>query len=91
MRKRMRVLVSGRVQGVGYRAFVVRFARALGLHGSVRNLPTGQVEVIAEGDEPSLSHLLSLLRQGPPASRVTDVQAEWSNSEGEGAGFYVIS
>jgi acylphosphatase len=89
MRKKMLALVSGRVQGVGYRAFVLRYARGLGLHGYVRNLPSGQVEVIAEGDEKSLNQLLTLIKQGPPAARVTDVQVEWREPEGDQDGFQI--
>lgn len=89
MRKRMVALVSGRVQNVGYRAFVLRYARALGLSGTVRNLPSGQVEVIAEGDEKSLEHLLALLKQGPPAARVTDVSVQWEDASGTETGFHI--
>lgn len=80
MRKRMVAIVSGRVQGVGYRAFVLRYARALGLSGSVCNLPSGQVEVIAEGEELHLQQLLTLLKQGPPAARVTEVSVRWGEA-----------
>lgn len=89
MRKRMVAVVSGRVQNVGYRAFVLRYARALGLSGTVRNLPSGQVEVIAEGDEKTLNQLLTLLRQGPPAARVTDVSVQWGDATGIEDGFRI--
>lgn len=82
-------MVSGRVQGVGYRAFVLRYARALGLAGRVRNLPSGQVEVVAEGDEESLNQLLTLLRQGPPAARVTDMSVRWGDATGAENGFHI--
>lgn len=89
MRKKMVAVVSGRVQNVGYRAFVLRYARALGLSGTVRNLPSGQVEVIAEGDERTLNQLLTLLRQGPPAARVTDVSVRWGDATGTEDGFRI--
>lgn len=89
MRKRIVALVSGRVQGVGYRAFVLRYARALGLSGSVRNLPSGQVEVIAEGEEPTLQQLLALLKQGPPAARVTEVSVQWGEAANAEGGFRI--
>ncbi|MGQ9487769.1 MAG: acylphosphatase [Armatimonadota bacterium] len=89
MRKRMVAIVSGRVQNVGYRAFVLRYARSLGLSGTVRNLPSGQVEVVAEGDEKSLELLLTLLRQGPPSARVTDVSVQWGDATGGETGFYI--
>jgi acylphosphatase len=85
----MVAIVSGRVQNVGYRAFVLRYARALGLDGTVRNLPSGQVEVVAEGDENSLNHLLPLLKQGPPAARVTDVSVQWEDATGIQSGFHI--
>jgi acylphosphatase len=89
MRKKMVALVSGRVQNVGYRAFVLRYARALGVSGTVRNLPSGQVEVIAEGDEKTLNQLLTLLKQGPPAARVTDVSVQWGDATGDENGFHI--
>lgn len=89
MHKRMVAVVSGRVQNVGYRAFVLRYARGLGLSGTVRNLPSGEVEVVAEGDEASLNQLLTLLRQGPPAARVRDVTVQWMEPNGTGGGFHI--
>jgi acylphosphatase len=73
----MRALVSGRVQGVGFRFFVIRKARALGLAGEVRNLADGRVEVLAAGSRPALEELEEALRQGPSLSRVDRVQTEW--------------
>lgn len=89
MRKRMLAIVSGRVQNVGYRAFVLRYARALGLSGTVKNLPSGQVEVVAEGDQKSLDQLLALLRQGPPAARVDRVDVQWGDASGMEGGFHI--
>jgi len=60
-----RYLIQGRVQGVGYRYFVVRQADAAGLLGHVRNLPDGRVEVVAEGPEQALTGLEARLREGP--------------------------
>ena len=70
-------IVSGRVQGVGFRFFVLREARGLGLSGSVRNLPDGRVEVCAAGPPQNLKRLEDLLRQGPWLSRVDQVELEW--------------
>lgn len=67
-------LVHGRVQGVGYRYFVLRTARELGLAGWARNLPDGSVEVVAEGSEAALESLEESLREGPSLARVSDVQ-----------------
>jgi acylphosphatase len=71
-----RYLVSGRVQGVGYRWYVEREARALGICGWVRNRQDGSVEVFAAGTEAQLGALHLRLREGPRASRVDTVEVE---------------
>jgi len=71
---RARFLVHGLVQGVGYRWFVRRAAGRLGLSGIARNLPDGDVEVLAEGTDESLQELERELRRGPSASRVERVE-----------------
>lgn len=68
-----RFFVSGKVQGVFYRASTVRVAEQFKLRGFARNLPDGRVEVLALGDASSLEALLNWLRQGPPLARVTAV------------------
>jgi len=65
--------VAGRVQGVGFRAFVRHAARELGLAGWVRNEPDGTVSAEASGDPESLRRFEERLRTGPPASRVVEV------------------
>lgn len=74
---RLHATVEGRVQGVGYRAFVEQNAYALGLKGWVRNRWNGTVEVMAEGQRPDLEKLLAALHRGPRSANVTQVQAEW--------------
>ncbi len=66
----VRFLVFGIVQGVGFRWFVARHARALGLHGYARNLPDGSVEVVVAGRDEALPELERLLREGPSHARV---------------------
>lgn len=68
-----RYIVRGRVQGVGFRWFVEREARILGVNGWVRNNPDGSVEVLAAGSNEQLSTLHRRLREGPRAARVDDV------------------
>ncbi len=65
-----RYLVSGRVQGVGYRYFALREAQALGVAGYARNLADGRVEVVAEASEESLAQFEARLRQGPSFASV---------------------
>ena len=74
-----RFVVSGRVQGVGFRYFVVREAEALGLAGWVRNLPDGRVEVLVSGEGGPVDALEGRLWQGPPHALVAGVEA----AEGE--------
>ena len=68
-----RYRVSGRVQGVGFRWYVLRLAQRDGLGGFVRNLPDGSVEVVASGNPPALERLAAALRSGPPHAQVDDV------------------
>ncbi|WP_114374375.1 acylphosphatase [Elioraea thermophila] len=74
--KTVRILVSGRVQGVGFRAFAVREATRLGLDGWVRNLPDGRVEAVAQGGEDAVAQFVCALRRGPVAARVNEVVVE---------------
>ena len=74
----LRVFVRGKVQGVGYRLFVERRARALGVVGFVRNLSDGRtVEVVAEGARIALTALLADLQVGPPLALVNGVEPQW--------------
>jgi acylphosphatase len=75
-------VVYGLVQGVFFRGFVSRRARALGLTGYVRNLPQGGVEVRAEGESEKLEELVEHLRVGPPGARVERVEVNWSEPTG---------
>jgi acylphosphatase len=69
-----RFLVSGRVQGVGFRWFVTHLGSELGLRGVVRNLRDGRVEVVAAGTDSALAQLAEALADGPPAARVDGVE-----------------
>jgi acylphosphatase len=75
-RKALRLLISGRVQGVGFRYFTVREARQRGLVGTVANLPDGRVEVEVAGDPATLDDFKRGLREGPPGARVTGVDEQ---------------
>ncbi|MCU1337608.1 MAG: acylphosphatase [Bryobacterales bacterium] len=82
-----RYLISGQVQGVGYRFFAVRVARELGLKGWVRNLSDGRVEVYAAGPARRLEDFEARLRQGPPAGEVRGVEVEYSSVDARIEGF----
>lgn len=90
-RERLEVTVVGRVQGVGFRVFVVRRAMALGLDGWVANAGTGGVEVLAEGPRADLETLLAALRVGPPAAIVERATDHWGPARGGLTGFAIRS
>jgi acylphosphatase len=71
-----RYVVVGRVQGVGYRYFVLREAGNLGVRGFARNQPDGTVEVVAEGTDEALGSLEERLQEGPSFASVTSVERE---------------
>lgn len=75
-----KAIVRGTVQGVGFRYFTMRQAQKLGVTGYVRNLPNGDVEVCAEGDQETLSSLLAAVKRGPLGAYVQDVNVDWQNA-----------
>jgi acylphosphatase len=79
---RLTALVRGQVQAVGYRAFVQRHARDLGLAGYAENLADGRVEIVAEGPRDALEQLLVHVRNGPTHAVVDDVEASWGEAGG---------
>ena len=81
--------VDGRVQGVGFRYWVIQEALSLGLRGWVRNLSDGRVELEAVGDEAALKELEHRLWVGPPVARVNDVRAEYRPATKTYSGFHV--
>ena len=89
--ERLEAVVHGRVQGVGYRLFVIRRASRLDLTGWVANEPSGRVRCLAEGARPSLEALVEDLREGPPGAWVDRVDTTWSLASGEFDGFDVRS
>ncbi len=77
MVKQAHIVVHGKVQGVWYRASTEKVARSLGLRGWVRNLPTGEVEILAQGEQDAIEHLVDWCHQGPPAAEVSKVDVSW--------------
>lgn len=88
-RFRIHATVEGRVQGVGFRAFVEQKANEFGLTGWVRNRWDESVEVVAEGERPDLERLLAALRRGPRAAYVSEVKTDWLPATGEFGRFSV--
>jgi len=89
MASRAHLVVSGRVQGVCYRMVACEEAGRLGVTGWVRNLPNGDVEVVAEGSEAVLKRFAAWCRQGPSFARVIHVSEERGEATGEFKGFDV--
>ena len=79
---RAHVIVSGTVQGVGYRFSTLDEAKSRGITGWVRNLPDGRVEAVFEGSEEVVKEMIRWCHQGPPTSVVKDVIVEYQKSEG---------
>jgi len=85
-----RFIISGRVQGVGFRYFAIRAARRAGVVGTVRNLSDGTVEAIAEGSETAISDFRAQLERGPSYGHVSRVDETEIQSTGRYSGFEVI-
>ncbi|MCC7384847.1 MAG: acylphosphatase [Deltaproteobacteria bacterium] len=82
MKAAVHLLISGYVQGVGYRAWTVRTARELALHGWVRNLDDGRVEVWAEGSDDALEALVNRCHSGPRSAEVERVERRTVGARG---------
>ena len=89
MRSRIRVVVSGRVQGVAFRYYTRQQARSLGIQGWVRNLPDGSVECEIEGSNESLEKMLAFLHEGPRLAKVTNITIEPLRESGDDSGFHI--
>ncbi len=83
MKRRVHVIVEGRVQGVFFRDFTRRQAQRLGIKGWVRNLMDGRVEIMAEGEEENLKLFLEEVKKGPPLAVVENIDIEWMEFKGE--------
>jgi acylphosphatase len=82
----VRLRITGRVQGVGYRAWAIETAVRLGLRGWVRNRADGSVEALVVGSDNAVAAMIEAAREGPFAARVTDVAASEATDDGS-AGF----
>lgn len=89
MNKRYHLWISGRVQGVFFRANTWRQARSLGLTGWVRNLPDGRVETVFEGEARAAEAMLDWCRRGAPPARVAELEVVEETATGETADFEI--
>jgi len=88
-RARLHLVISGRVQGVGFRFSAYDEAKQLALAGWVRNLASGEVEIVAEGSRENLQMLAAWAHLGPPSAHVTTVREDWLDNTGEFTEFRV--
>ncbi len=84
---RLRLIIEGRVQGVGFRSNTRRLANKLGLRGWVRNLRSGKVEIVVEGPEEMVDRLASWCHRGPTSAYVSKVTSEKETPTGEYTSF----
>jgi len=83
MEARAEIIVNGLVQGVGYRYFVYREAQSLGLNGFVKNLYTGEVLTVVEGDKALIEELIKKIKIGPMHASVKNCFVEWQEPKNE--------
>ena len=87
--RQFRATIHGKVQGVWFRAWAQDMAREMNVTGWVRNLPDGNVETLAQGDDDLLRRFEKQLWEGPPLARVTKIDIHWSESDEELSSFSV--
>ncbi len=83
------MFISGRVQGVFFRAYTRERAQSLGVYGWVGNCPDGRVEAVFEGREEAVDQIIAWCREGPPYARVNKVDISWEEYQGEFSGFII--
>lgn len=84
---RAHIIISGRVQGVNFRAYVKKKAESMRLVGWVRNLSDGKVEAVFEGETEDVRRMVTWCNIGPPAARVDDVKTDWDTAAKDLSGF----
>jgi acylphosphatase len=89
VKRRAEIVVNGLVQGVGFRYFVMRHAQQLGLNGFTRNLYTGEVQTVVEGEISQIEELFSVIKRGPRSSAVNDAKIYWSDNKDEFTSFQI--
>lgn len=86
-KRRVHVWVKGRVQAVGFRAFVQQNSIQIGVTGWVRNVGSDTVEAVAEGTKEQIERFLEMIKRGPSISRVDELREEWEQVTGEFTSF----
>ncbi len=89
MDKAAYITVTGTVQGVGFRWFVERGAKKIGLYGYVKNVPNGDVEIDVEGDENLIKEMIRMIKVGNSHSRVTGVDVTWKEYKNKHSSFFI--
>lgn len=89
MEVRAEIVVNGLVQGVGYRYFVVREANSLGVKGFVKNLYTGEVLIVVEGERAIVEEMIKKLKVGPIHASVKSCRVDWQEPKNEFTDFEV--
>ena len=87
---KVNLTISGKVQGVGFRYFVLRQAQKLGINGWVSNKSNGDVEALAQGEKADLEQFIAKVKEGPSFSRVEDVSLNWGKDAEQYFGFEII-
>lgn len=88
--QRVEIVVTGIVQGVCFRAETRDFAYTIGVGGTVRNLPNGSVEIIAEGDKENLEKLIKYSRKGPSSAQVYNISVKWEKPKKDFSLFRIV-
>ncbi len=88
--KTVHIIVTGRVQGVGFRYFTVRCANDLGVCGWVRNLPDGRVETVIQGPDGKIEEMIGRIKQGPGSANVSGMEIEEIESGSEDMSGFIM-
>lgn len=89
MTSRARIIISGHVQGVFFRSFIRSQAKLYQVNGWTKNMESGQVEAVFEGDRDQVQELIDSCKEGPPGARVGDVDVKWEDFSGSFTSFEI--
>jgi acylphosphatase len=89
MKRRAEIIISGFVQGVGFRYYILKHAQELGLTGYTKNIVTGEVQTVVEGEVSQIEELFSIIKVGPRSSTVKNARIYWSDNIDEFTSFQI--